>query len=119
MRRLTALPWISPSADADRAVCEPPPSVREDSGLCGSRKDAEEGHTIKAGKAPELGSHGTENCPPTPWARARAGVAGRRGRRRRHTHEERFSCVYSPALTADGSVIQEVGTGGAVNTSLQ
>ena len=93
MRRLTALPRISPGADADRAVCKPRPSVRE--GLCGRRKGAQEGHTIKAGKAPELGSHGPGNCRPRP-GRGRGRVRQAGGAADTDIHTRRGSAAFTP-----------------------
>lgn len=65
MRRLTALTWISPSADADGAVCKPHPSVREATvTFVGTGRMHRKVTPIKAGKAPwSRGATGLKTAP--------------------------------------------------------
>lgn len=109
-RRLTALTWISPRADADGAVCKPRPSVRE--------------ATVASVRAGRMHRKVTPTkAGKEPWSRgARLHLGpgwevGRRGSRHTCKHDGRYSCTHPPAPIAAGPASQQVGTEGAVTKS--
>lgn len=99
MRRLTALTWISPSTDADSAVCKPHPSVREATvAFVGAGRMHSKVTPIKAGKVPwSWGATGLKTAPlHLGLRRGRVPQVGHRGAADADVHTTRGSAAFTP-----------------------